>query len=73
MDARPGTFHYKVYEEVGALPAIRLVSIDHFVRALVERSGAAPSLPDLDRLGATSGRSRRLARPPSGDRGASRA
>jgi phytoene desaturase len=51
MGARPGTFSYKVYEEVGALNGNRLVTVEHFVSAVVEKSETCLEITaDLDRL-----------------------
>jgi phytoene desaturase len=51
MGAKPGAFLHQVYEEVGALRGNRLVPVDHFVSAVVERSETCLEITaDLDRL-----------------------
>ena len=51
MGAKPGSFLHKVYEEVGALRGNRLVPLDYFVSAVVERSETCLEITaDLDRL-----------------------
>jgi phytoene desaturase len=51
MGAQPGLFPYKVYEEVGVLRGVRLTTLDHYGRSLVEHSGVSLEVTaDLDRL-----------------------
>jgi phytoene desaturase len=51
MGAQPGTFSHRVYEEVGALKFNRLVPVNYYARAFVERSETGIEITsDLDRL-----------------------